>query len=171
MCGGVVSRLPDGIGTRRCVAPQDVALAVSIEVAGAGNLPVLIGIAGYGLYGGVVARLPDGVLSGGGVAPKDVGLAITVEVAGAGNLPVLVGKAGYCLYGGVVARLPDGVCPCSGVTPQNVALAVSVEVGAGRFEEHAGVAEGELFDAGQGVCPVSSASYRVSGQGLGDGVG
>ncbi len=123
MLGGAVAALPDGIGSCGGVSPQDVALAVAIEVTdgmggrwrwGAGgrvevglDFPVLISLGGDGCTGGSVTAVVEVVLAGGAVSPQDVGFAVAVEVTDLGNLPGLVGFCGHALLGGAVAALPD----------------------------------------------------------------
>src|SRR5947209_1958454 len=77
-------------GTRAIVAPQDIALAIAIEVAEASHLPIQICDLVDGTLaedGGTVHEVDD-VDTGGGIAPEDVGLAIAVEVAEANDAPV-----------------------------------------------------------------------------------
>src|SRR5712692_501417 len=65
------------------VAPQDVGLAVAVEVADAGNLPVRVADGGERAradHAGPVEQ-PDKDFAIAGVAPQDVGLAVAVEVA------------------------------------------------------------------------------------------
>ena len=69
----------------RGVAPQDVGLAVAIEVADAGDLPVVPDNAERALTDDAEpVQQPDVDLSR-GIAPQDVGLAVAIEVFAAEN--------------------------------------------------------------------------------------
>src|SRR5512133_2457299 len=70
------------------VAPDDVVLAVAVEIAGVGDVPVGPDVAQERRADDLTAvELPDRcrpVV----VAPQDVAVAVAVEIAGAGDLPV-----------------------------------------------------------------------------------
>jgi hypothetical protein len=77
---------------RSLVAPQDVGLAVAIEIARSRDAPILIG------DGSNVSLAQDRgavhqvnvVLAAACVPPEDVALAVAIEVAGADDLPVRI---------------------------------------------------------------------------------
>ena len=67
------------------VLPEDVGVAVAIEVAGAGDMPVAGHRASDVCAGGLAIVLdPDRAVV---ALPKNVGMTIAIEVAGAGNMP------------------------------------------------------------------------------------
>src|SRR6516165_4987346 len=70
------------------VAPEDVALAIAVEVAGLGNLPVR----GYHAVSSSLQHVhtvqqPDPHCAARAVIPEDVALTVAVEVARAGDRP------------------------------------------------------------------------------------
>src|SRR5439155_2491554 len=73
------------------VAPQDVADAVAVEIAGADDVPVAGhgGVEVGGVAGKAAVRLAEPVAHRAGVvAPQDVDQPVAVEVAGPDNVPV-----------------------------------------------------------------------------------
>src|SRR5579864_5478072 len=90
--GGAVHK-PDRVIAGRVVVPQDVGLAVCVEVADPRDTPVKIRHRG----GSGTARdrspvhEPDRVIAGRAVVPQDVRLAVSVEVADPRDVPVEVG--------------------------------------------------------------------------------
>src|SRR5208283_1318194 len=134
--GGVQDRgavhLPDRHVAGR-VAPQNVAHAVAVEVAGADDRPC-------GRHGGDVRRggiqdrgavhLPDRHVAG-RVVPKQVGIAVAVEVALPDDRPSAGRYGGDVRGGGVQDRgsvhLPDRHVAAR-VAPGDVAIAVVVEI-------------------------------------------
>ena len=118
----------------RAVPPQDVALPVAVEVAHAGDLPVLVGDcadkAFARLDGGAVHEI-DVVLAGADIPPQDVGFAVAIEVADSGDLPALVGhlaEVALARLDGQSVHQVDVVVPGGAVPPQDVGLAVAVEI-------------------------------------------
>src|SRR2546425_1134380 len=112
------------------VAPEDVALAVRIEVAGLDDVPV-------GRHSRVATTLrhadavhqPHRDRTGVVVAPENVALAVTVEVAGADNDPIGGDGAGAsALLEGEAIHQPDPDRAAGAVVPENVRHAVAVEV-------------------------------------------
>src|SRR5512146_1361134 len=96
---------PDAAVAGERVLPEDVGVAVAIEVAGARNHPAG-GNAAHGEpgdFGGPVHG-PRPVLSGRRVLPKDIGVAVAIEIARADHLPgsgVDAQVAPGCLSGAV----------------------------------------------------------------------
>src|SRR5580698_5388948 len=74
------------------VAPQDVVLAVVVEIAGAGDLPGGVDLAEVGADILMVVHFPDHDMAV-VVAPQDVGGAVAVEIADAGDLHRIVDLA------------------------------------------------------------------------------
>src|SRR6267378_415531 len=73
------------------VLPEDVGVAVAIEVASAGNMPTAWHRASDVPAGGLtIIPDPDRAVV---VLPENVGLTIAVEVAGADDMPVAGGDA------------------------------------------------------------------------------
>src|SRR6266851_3806643 len=115
----------------RAVAPQDVGLAVTVEVADSRDTPVEIRNRSEhraARNGGAVHE-PDYVLTGRAVAPQDVGLAVSIKVTDSGNAPaeIHLGERGAARNRGGVHE-PDRVLAGRAVVPQDVGLAVTVEV-------------------------------------------
>src|SRR6516162_6779273 len=147
---GTATHLPDyhrPVGACRSAgvgaAPQDVGLAVAVEVVGADDRPT----GGNHLVADVgqdrtAAHFPDRYLAVGavrhrpvGAAPQDVGLAVAVEVAGADDLPTI----GNFLapdpgQDSTAVHLPDrhrpvgARRPCVGAAPQHVGFVIAVEI-------------------------------------------
>src|SRR6185295_6676399 len=158
------------------IAPNNVALAVAVEVTGILDLPVgrLRGDCALGGEGGAI-HLPDIDLAGGGVAPQDVALAIAVEIPGALDLPVGSPRSGHPRRGdGGAVHVPDIDFAGGVIAPQQVALQVAVEVAIevaadpAQFEHD--VAELERFNSGEGVGAVAATADGVTAGGLADGV-
>src|SRR5437773_4025971 len=124
---------PDVVLARHGVAPQDVGLAVAIEVADPLHLPGLVAHSVDRTRPGdrETVHQVDVVLAGRGVAPQEVGLAVAVEVADPLHLPARgrIHEVDGTLGGGAQPiRQPDVVLAGRGVAPQDVGLAVAVEV-------------------------------------------
>ena len=109
------------------MTPQDIVLAIPIEVGKAGHLPVQVGHGDHRLLGGAVGGEPNGIGPGGGVPPHHITLAIAIEVevfvhtghnrclgpgVGLGlDAPGGVGHGEYVLHGGAVGAVPDDIGP------------------------------------------------------------
>src|SRR5207248_776925 len=116
---------------RRGVAPQDVCLAVTVEVADPLHLPGWIHKVDGTLGGGAQpVHQPDVVLAGRGVAPQDVGFAVAVEVPGPLYLPGRIAQRGERALRDDRLRVhqPEVVFARRAIAPQDVRLAVAVEV-------------------------------------------
>src|SRR5213078_4508705 len=93
--GGAIHE-PDRVLSGRAVAPQDVDLAVTVEVTRPGEVPVQVrerqdrGAA----RDGAADHEPDRVLTGALVVPQDVGLPVAVEITDPDDRPVRVGYRG-----------------------------------------------------------------------------
>src|ERR1700694_1928351 len=88
------------------VLPEDVGVAVAIEVAGAGNMPAARHRAGTDDHVPRLAVIPDrdrAVV----VPPEGVGVAVAIEVAGAGNMPAARHRAGTDDHVPGLAVIPD----------------------------------------------------------------
>src|SRR5712691_3670707 len=116
----------------RAVAPQDVGLAVAVEVADSHNAPVEVGhrVDGSVAQNRSAVHEPDYVLAGRAVAPQDVGLAVPIEVADPRDAPVEICYPGECnvVRNGSAVHEPDYVFAGRAVAPQDVGLAVPIEV-------------------------------------------
>src|SRR6266480_7473517 len=124
---------PDVVLAHRDVAPQDVGLAVAIEVADPLHLPRLVAQRVDRTRPGdrETVHQVDVVLAGRGVAPQEVGLAVAVEVADPLHLPARgrIHKVDGTLGSGAQpVHQPDVVLAGRGVPPQDVGLAVAVEI-------------------------------------------
>src|SRR6185295_15232483 len=122
---------PDGHGAVE-VAPQDVALAVAVEVTGCDDLPVVVAARARRVRFADLrptVHEPDGH-GAVEVAPQDVALAVAVEVTRCEDLPgVVAARARRVRFADLrpTVHEPDGH-RAVGVAPQDVALAVAVEV-------------------------------------------
>src|SRR5439155_696228 len=124
---------PDVVLARRGVAPQDVGLAVAVEVADPVHLP---GLVAHKLDrappdDGDTDPPPDLVLPGRRVAPPTVVPYTTLFRSLAFHLPTRgrIHKVDGTLEGGAQpVHQPDVVLAGRGVAPQDVGLAVAVEV-------------------------------------------
>src|SRR5205823_8244809 len=124
---------PDVILASRGVAPQDVGLAVAVEVTDPLHLPGLVAQRVDRTRPGdrETVHQPDVVLAGRSIAPQDVGLAIAVEVADPLHLPARgrIHEVDGTLGGDAQpVHQPAVILARRGVAPQNVGLAVAVEV-------------------------------------------
>src|SRR5258708_8294581 len=117
--------------------PEDVGLAVLVEVAAPCNAPVEVGPCAEDRLAqnrGAVHD-PDRDPAGHAVAPQDVGLAVPVEVAEPRNAPVEIryrGEVGGAARNRGAVHEPDRVRAGRAVMPQDVGLAIPVEVAAPR---------------------------------------
>ncbi len=104
------------------VAPENVALAVAVEVAGLDDQPVGGHRAeGPGLCHDPAVHQPDRHVAA-AVAPEDVALAVAVEVAGSDDAPVGGHRGGEtCGFDLHAVHEPDRHAAVTKVAPENVA--------------------------------------------------
>src|SRR6267142_2312293 len=130
--GGAVHRIKIVLAGGR-VAPEEVALAVSVKVANARDLPRRIGD-GAQIALGWLDRSSrhriEIVLSRDDVSPQNVVLAVAVEVSDARDLPALVGHGADKTLSDDRSALQQIKIILSSrhVAPQNVSEAVGVDV-------------------------------------------
>src|SRR5581483_3164899 len=132
---------PDRDLAGRVVAPENVLLAVAVEVADAGDTPTRIrrhrGAAGGHRVAGHDGRAihgPDHERAV-AVAPEDVASGVAVEVAGAGDTPGCAGRHRNAAHiddaarqDGRAVHAPDREQPVA-VAPERVGGAVAGEIG------------------------------------------
>src|SRR5882672_3732176 len=124
---------PDYVLAGGAVAPQDVGLAVPVEVADPRDAPVEIPYRTDNMpaQNRSAVHEPDRDLAGGAVAPQDVGLAVPIEVADSRDAPVEIrcrSEVGSATRNRGVIHEPDRVRAGYVVVPQDVGLAISVKV-------------------------------------------
>src|SRR5580704_8614124 len=120
---------PSFVNFATVVPPQDVGLAVGIEVANPSNVPVVADRAGRASTDHLGPVHKQDVDFTGGVPPQDVGLAVTVEVANPGNLPIVADNAERAGTDHLSPVHQQDVDFARDVAPQDVGLAVAVEIG------------------------------------------
>src|SRR5207302_2139363 len=119
------------------VPPQDVVLAVAVEVADSCHLPVLVGHradVSLPTYGGSVHEI-DIVLASRDVAPQNIRPPIAVEVAGAGDGPAQVRydtQVPFARHDRCAVHRVDVVLAGRSIAPQDVRAAVGGEIGSQR---------------------------------------
>src|SRR5882672_6251384 len=125
---------PDYVLAGGAVAPQDVGLAVPVEVADPRDAPVEIryrGEVGGAARNRGAVHEPDRVRAGCVVVPQDVGLAVPIEVADSRDAPVEIrcrSEVGSATRNRGAVHEPDRVRAGYVVVPQDVGLAISVKV-------------------------------------------